>query len=533
MNLPQLASNQRFKTAAMIAAILIAVYVIINVFVIGGDKFISEIGNYITVPLAILTLLISIMLWKQVSGNTDSSFLWGCMIAGWACWTVAEVLWAVFAYLSQEVPYPSWADFFWLIGYIPMGIGLAARVRSLPAKPTSNQLAVIWGVSIATILFTAIFVLQPIIQNNDPAHLVESILNLLFPILDLFLLVIVLYLFFAYEQGAYSFGWRLILVGFIAHQVANLLFSYASSADLYYPDAKATLLSTLGVDVPYNVSYVFWMLGIYLLSQLLNEHRGFRVNTEFKLVSNAHFLVFTKSDGTIIDISHNFYSFFTLENVKGKTLDCILEFARHEGYLLQENIRVGKTLNDQLVHIKSPSGLSQDGVLCGLAIFSPHGEYSGANYLIRTYVENDHSLDNQLTESEKSVVRQFMIHNISNESNEVKQLLLDYYLTYFKSLFNMAFHEGGATMSQMLLDELQYTAKLYGWQINLNPQTILDGNLYSLDILRSALPVFLETSKRFVTRLTGPEEVEGRLKELNGQIADSVHRNVERYARPD
>jgi hypothetical protein len=533
MNLPLLASNQRFKKAAIVAAILSAVYIIINAFVIGGDQFVSEVSNYLTVPLAVITMIFSIILWRQLAGNTASSFLWGNMLAGWTCWTIAEILWAIFAFQSAEVPYPSWADFFWLIGYIPMGIGLAARVRSLPAKPTSRQQAIIWGVSVATILFTAIFVLQPIVQNNDPEQLIESILNLIFPILDLFLLVIVLYLFFAYEHGAYGFGWRLILIGFIVHQVSNLLFSYASAADLYYPDAKATLLSTLGVDVPYNISYVFWMMGIYLLSVLLKEHSAFKFNVDFKPVPNAHFLVFTKSDGTIIDISHNFYSFFTLENVKGKTLDCVLEFAQREGYTLKENIRVGKKLKDQPVHLKNPSGLSQNGLLCGLAIFSPQGEYSGANYLIRTYTENDGLLDNKLTESEKSVVRHFLTHNISNESNEIKQLLLDYYLTYIKSLFNMAFHEGGATMSQLLLDELQYTAQLYGWQIKLNPQTILDGDSYSVDALRNALPVFLETSKRFVSRLTGQEDVDERLKELNGRIGESIHRNVERYGRPD
>lgn len=325
----------------------------------------------------------------------------------------------------------------------------------------------------------------------------------------------------------------MILIGFIVHQVSNLLFSYASAADLYYPDGKATLLSTLGVDVPYNISYVFWMMGIYLLSVLLKEHSAFRVSVNFKPVSNAHFLVFTKNDGSIIDISHNFYSFFTLENVKGKNLDSVVEFAQAEGRALKENIRVGKKFNDQLVHLRNPSGFLQDGLLCGLAIFSPQGEYSGANYLIRTYTENDHSLDGKLTDSEKSVVRHFMTHNISNEANEVKQLLLDYHLTYIKSLFNMAFHEGGATMSQLLLDELQYTAQLYGWPVKINPQTILDGEAYSLDTLRSALPVFLETSKRFVTRLTGPEEVDECLNELSAQIGDVVHRNVERYSRPD
>jgi hypothetical protein len=169
--------------------------------------------------------------------------------------------------------------------------------------------------------------------------------------------------------------------------------------------------------------------------------------------------------------------------------------------------------------------------MCGVAIFSPQGEYSGANYLIRTHVE-DIALDNKLSEAEKSEVRHFVTSNISNENNEIKQLLLDYYLGYIKSLFNMAFHEGGATMSQLLLDELQSTAKHFGWQIQLSPQTILDGNAYPVDVLRNALPVFLETAKRFVSRITDPDLVEAQLRELEAQIGETVHKNVAQYVKP-
>src|SRR5512138_3812044 len=102
MNLPLLASNQRFKKAAIIATVLSAVYIVINAFVIGGDTFIAEVSNYLTVPLAILTMFFSILLWKEVAGNSESSFLWGNMIAGWACWAIAEILWAVFSYLGTE-----------------------------------------------------------------------------------------------------------------------------------------------------------------------------------------------------------------------------------------------------------------------------------------------------------------------------------------------------------------------------------------------------------------------------------------------
>jgi hypothetical protein len=529
MNSSSIASNQQFKIAAIVTAALSAIYVIINIFVIGGDEFVIGLNNNLTVPLAIFTVIFSVMLWQQVGGGTNSRLLWMHMIVGWVCWTIAEIMWAVFAMLGKEVPYPSWADLFWLIGYIPMGIGLLARARSLPVKPTFGQQLAIWGISLGTVLFTIIFVLKPIIQNNDPAQFLESILNIIYPLADLFLLIIVLYLFFAYNQGAYGFGWRLLLVGFLIHQVSNLLFSYASSSDLYLPNQQANLISTLGVDVPYNLSYVFWLIGIYLLRILLSEHRTFELNAQPKPVPNTHFLIFTKSDGKIIDVSHNFPSFFAFEDVKGKALDYVLGFAEPEGLALREKIRVGKKLSDHLVHIKNRSGNSQDAWLCGVAIFTPQGEYSGANYLIRTQV--DEALDTKLSEAEKSVVRHFLTHNISNENNEMRQLLLDYYLAYIKSLFNTAFHEGGATMSQGLLDELQSTAQKYGWQIQLNPQTILDGNSYSVDVLRVALPVFLETAKRFVSRITGSALVDAQLQELHGQFGEAVHKNVAQYGK--
>ena len=531
MNLPSIVSNKQFKVAALVMGALSAVYILINAFVIGGDAFVYNLNNNLTVPLALLMVVFSVMLWQKMEAGTNGRFLWGNMLAGWVLWIIAEILWIVFGILGQEVPYPSWADFFWLVGYIPMSIGLLARARSLPVKPTTGQQAAIWGISLGTVIFTVIFVLQPIIQNNDPQRLLESVLNLLYPLVDLFLLIIVLYLFFNYEQGAYGFGWRLLLVGFILHTVSNLFFSYTTSSDLYYPDLQANWASTLGVDVPYNLSYVFWLVGIYLLRILLREHRTFELNVQPKLVPNAHLLVFTKSDGTIIDVSHNFYPFFALDDIKGKTLDCVLELTEQEVHALNEKIRVGKKLSDQLFRIKNRSGISQDGWICGVAIFTPQGEYSGANFLIRSHVE-DNALDDKLSESEKSVVRHFLTNNISNENNEIRQLLLDYYLGYIKSLFNTAFHEGGATMSQLLLEELQSTAKNYGWQILLNPQTILDGNLYPVDVLRNALPVFLETAKQFVSRITGPGLVEAQLKDLHAQIGETVHKNVVRYGKP-
>jgi len=533
MNLPPIVSSRQFKTIALVTAGLSLVYIFINAFVFGGDEFVTGLNNNLTVPLAILTVVLSIILGQNAGNTKNNRYHWRHMIAGWALWTVAEILWTVFAILQQEVPYPSWADFFWLLGYLPMWLGLLSRARSLPVKPTSGQLAVIGGITLATVIFTIVFVLQPIIQNNDPEQLLESILNLVFPLFDLLLLIIILYLFFGYEQGDYGFGWRLLLIGFLVHQISNLVFSSASSFDLYYPEQKANWISTLAIDVPYNLSYVFWAVGIYVLGLILGEHSTFELNTQPRPVPNTHILIFTKSDGEIIDVSHNFHSFFAFEAAKGKSLEQALELTEADAREIKERIRAGKKLSDQKIQLKRASGTLQDGWLCGVAIYSPQGEYSGANYLIRTQVDEDQTLDNKLSEAEKSVVRHFLAHNISNEGSEIRQLLLGYYLSQIKALFNLAFHEGGATMSQLLLDELQATSQHYGWKIKLTPQDILDGQAYPIEVLRNALPIFLETAKRFVSRINGEELVEAELQRLQDQMGATVHKNISRYGKVD
>jgi hypothetical protein len=299
------------------------------------------------------------------------------------------------------------------------------------------------------------------------------------------------------------------------------------------PDSQVNWISTLAIDVPYNLSYVFWFIGAYLLRLLLREHSAFELDLKLNPLPNTHFLIFTKKDGAIIEVSHNFYSFFTMEDVKEKTLEAVLDLGEREYINIKETLRVRKKIGDQLIRVKNPSGAFQEAWLCGVAVFSPQGEYSGANYMIRTRVETDQMLDNRLSDSEKSVVRHFLTHGISNEEAEIRQLLTGYYLAQIKALYNIVFHEGGATMSQLLLDELHSTAQHYGWQIQLNPQTILNGEEYSLEVLRNALPIFLETAKRFASRITGSAQVEAQLKELHGQIGETIQKSIARYGKPE
>jgi hypothetical protein len=208
-------SNQRYKMAAIVAGILVLAYVLVNLFVIGGDGFIITLNNLVAPLLAIITTISAFILLLQIRANVRSRLLWGGLFAGWALWAIAEILWFVFGYLGQEVPYPSIAYLFWLVGYTPLGIGLYSRLREMPLKLTSSQKLALWGSSLATIFITLAFVILPVFQGYDASNRLGSIISIIYPLADLVLLVSVLRLIFVYRSGDYGFSWNLLITGFV------------------------------------------------------------------------------------------------------------------------------------------------------------------------------------------------------------------------------------------------------------------------------------------------------------------------------
>ena len=136
MKMPKIFMNRQFRWVAIAIVIFMLVLTFINVFIVGGDAFIYNLNSSVDPPLSILVTVSAALLWRRMSKEKHNRVLWSGMLIGWALWTIAEVIWMVSTLLGQEVPYPSAADFFWVLGYIPMGIGLITRIRTMPARST-------------------------------------------------------------------------------------------------------------------------------------------------------------------------------------------------------------------------------------------------------------------------------------------------------------------------------------------------------------------------------------------------------------
>jgi hypothetical protein len=176
-------------------------------------------------------------------------------------------------------------------------------------------------------------------------------------------------------------------------------------------------------------------------------------------------------------------------------------------------------------------GVPQDLFVSGTAIFSPAGEYSGQNLLLRTLVESDYTIDDKLTGYQKSIVNYLMQICGDNEETEIKELLMDYYLAYLKQLYNFVYRTGGGHLGLLFLENLGQTTKERQWQFQFDPKSLPTYAEYSLDVLREELPILVETAKRFASQLTDEKSVEAEVQAISAQFSEAVHRNVAYYIK--
>jgi hypothetical protein len=536
MHVSNIFTNRPFRVAAIVAAAFTLILLLVNLLLIGGDAFVFSFNSAINAPLAIIITIAAARAWHQMGIEKRRRRLWAGLLTGWALWSLAEVIFALYSILGQEPPYPSAADFFWLVGYLPLGLGLLARIYRMPNKPTRSQAILIASVTLVTILIAAIFVFWPTFQTFDQSRLFESLLNLAYPLADCLLLIVVWRLFFTYEKGVYGFGWRLLALGFISLTIADLVYLYANSTDpiLYYPDLQANFISRFGSDVPYSLSYILWLVGIFALRIPPREQqRSVVAPIALKRPQKyGHVLVFTLCDNSVIDVSSNFGRLFAMPAAKGGSLANLLQVPEETAQSICEKLLAERKVADLPLRLSGSRLGALDASLCGMAIFDHDGQCSGMNLLLSIPMEDD-SFDDSLSMENKAVLKRLLDQTGSNYKKDIGPFLLAYHLPYFKALIKVAASQGGPQMVQDLLAELANTARENHWQMQFDPDTVLTSSIFPLDLLRKALPTLLETARQFVTRITDRKTVETQMQEVNARFDEAVHEDVKLYGKPD
>jgi len=509
----------------VILGAFVLLYIAFNLIRPGGSEFIRVLNANIVILLSIATVILAISVWGEL-GNSREWFLWYGLTLGWGMWAIAETYWGILSLLQADIPYPSWADGLWLLGYLPMYAVLIARLRSLPRFVYHPQRQMVWLLAIMIfIIWITIAILVPNLQGSRAESPIVQFLNIAYPLSNLILIILVLRLLIIYQGGRYESAWLWIALGFLLFAIGDLNFSYAVTAGLYYPNGQANLLSTLGAEVPYNLSYLAWCVGLIAFRSIQRSYQPPVTQRHLTPVPNAHFLIFTKGDDTVIEVSDNFFRFFPVIAIAGKRLSDLLGISRQEENSLLQELKTNHILRERQVSIRTPSG-RQPAYLSGVRVLNPQGEYAGATFVVRIFADDD--LDQVLSQEQKGGL-QFVLGATGVEQSEqeaIKHLLAGYYALLLQTFYNHINSQFGMSLLASFLEELQSVANQHRLSLSFPAISIEETTPLSLGEFRSALHQVFDHAKAFMLRLTDENSMNELLRRARAQIDQSVLKNV-------
>ncbi len=234
---------------AFVAAIVLAAQV-------GGPDFLYlfSIWTYAIVPAGAGLALV----WAASVGRRPGSTGWTLIGLGVFSWGLGEGIWVYYSgLLGVDVPYPGWADVFY-VGAYPLvfaGVLLLPHVHARKWERVRLSLDALAGaVAVTAIMWT--FYLKDLIYLDPEAGLWENTINLAYPVGDLILLVGLLVL--ATRRSQYQFDGRLLMLA-----LATLLTTVADIAYVFQVEA-GTYVDGGRLDALWLVDY-----GLYAVVALL------------------------------------------------------------------------------------------------------------------------------------------------------------------------------------------------------------------------------------------------------------------------
>jgi hypothetical protein len=262
LTLQTLASKgQRHSIDKGIITVMASAAVIGVVFVLAhtSHEFLYVLSNGLPPSLAFAAFAMAAagLLRNGVNVRDRVSSVWVGYSLGVLFWFFGEFAWAVYAlWYSTPIPFPSLADGFWLVGYVPLLCAIAMQSWPFHQFLTSRKmLPVILAVFVlAGLLLVAL--IPPTFSSEIGLDFVTVVLSLAYPLLDVALLVIALPVLFLFGKGTFWRPFLFVTVGLILTFLGDILFSWTTLNGTYYDGSYLELL--------FHWSYLTLAYGFYL-----------------------------------------------------------------------------------------------------------------------------------------------------------------------------------------------------------------------------------------------------------------------------
>ncbi len=493
-----------------------------------ADTLLSNISSIVSSSLATGYFVFA---WSAISKQDKGKLVWGLIATGLGLWALAETLWAYYELVAGiEVPYPSWADLFWLIGYWPFGLAILIEYRKFQSAGDIQRRHVL---NLVILLFAAIIarvVIWPILTSFDPERILESIINLAYPVLDLSLLALTLSIIIALQQGRFGFTWRLIGMGLVATAAADLLFSYASWNEIYDPPGQLNAI-TLFIDTLFLLSYLVMGLGAYsyrLISQNI-------ITADIQLIkqpsTKTNILLFLDMEGKIITVSDNFLN-LTGENVREwyskMPLDQALQTDRDAiAQILTKTSQQGSTSSEP-IKVKDIHGTIKDAWLTAYAIRDNDGNFISTAVILKTILSPRDGPERPMTEEQRNLIENFL-NKTGDYRSEENQTIKRYFLDQLQLLYSLIQQFSGGLIADRLFEHLSGISNTERWQFTFGKLQIGIPEEYDGASLADRLSTLLKAARDYAGEATNLKMVDQEMKLLDLNLSLESRNYIDKH----
>jgi len=240
---------KRFKIAVFAGIVFMLAALFMYVFRLGGEPSVNLFGNIVSVlaGLAAFLALSWLLLSLRHLESTQKPKKWFFLALGMLFFFLGELTWMIYDVVLGLDPYPSIADAFWLIGFVPLIIGLVVAIRETKVSLWSSKTPLLAVIAAAVAGIFVVYLLRPILAETE-ISLAEKVIDFAYPLLDLVLIVLTATILVFYQKGLLGKPWMFVLSGFVLMAVGDGLFSYFTWIKVY--------------NLPYyDLIDLFWLAG--------------------------------------------------------------------------------------------------------------------------------------------------------------------------------------------------------------------------------------------------------------------------------
>jgi signal transduction histidine kinase len=150
---------------------------------------------------------------------------WTLIAGGLFAWSIGDIAWSMYDAFGKEVPYPSVADGFYVVGYPLFAAGLATAVRARRVEREWRIALDALALTVAALLLDWVYIVHPVIDGDE--SWASKLFSVLYPTGDLILTGFAALLFLGSSWRATSM--QLLLLGLVGTLGADIAYYAVSS----------------------------------------------------------------------------------------------------------------------------------------------------------------------------------------------------------------------------------------------------------------------------------------------------------------